>query len=417
LEQIRQLMEAEVKEFAEIVYNAYPGWGFNTPDEKRGMEERLLKTMKENSTSNFYGCFRDGELLGGMRLNDFKMRLGSGKIDAGGLGLVAVHLMHKKEKVAKEIVTFFIKHYRDRKYPIAMLYPFRPDFYKKMGFGFGTKMNQYSVKPKDLPRSGDKSRVRLTLEGDKKLVLDCYMRMAGKNNGMLDRSEVELNDIFNLAQNKVAFYERNGRVEGYMVFMFRKASQDNSLKNDIFIKEFIYEAPEALKGLLAFLNSQEDQINRIIINTQYEDFHYILADPRNASDNIMTAVYHESNLQGIGLMYRVTDTRLFFESMRLYNFNDQNCRLRLNVRDSFIKENDRSVIVHFSDGFAVLSGSEVYDIEVDMDIADFSSMVVGAVRFKALLRYGLAGISDQAFADTVDKIFEMPQKPVCFTAF
>lgn len=417
MEQIRLLREGEIKEFVEIVFNAYPGWGSSTPEGRREMEDRLLTAMREDSTVKVYGCFREGELRGGMRLNDFRMRLGSGKLDAGDLGLVAVHLMHKKEKVAKEIVKFFIRHYRDRKYPIAMLYPFRPDFYKKMGFGFGTKMNQYSIKPKDLPKGGDKSRVRLALEGDKKLILECYMRMAEKTNGMLDRQEPEQNNIFALDQNRLAIYERNGRVEGYIVFMFKKAGQDNALKNDIFIKEFVYENPEALKALLTFLNTQEDQIDRIIINTQAEDFHYMLMDPRNASDNLMTAVYHESNLQGVGIMYRVTDTRLLFESLGQHNFNNQSCRLSFNIRDSFLEENNGSVVVHFTEGRAVISDSNLYDAKVAMDIADFSSLVVGAVSFRTLLSYGIAGISDYNYAGAVDRIFEVSQKPICFTAF
>jgi len=126
MEEIRRLSEAEIKEFVDIVINAYPGWGFNTPEEKQKLEDKLTRTQKEKGTTNFYGFFRENELLGGMRLHDFKMRLGSQKVAAGGLGLVAVHLLHKKEKVAREIVSYFIRHFRERKAPIAMLYPFNP---------------------------------------------------------------------------------------------------------------------------------------------------------------------------------------------------------------------------------------------------------------------------------------------------
>lgn len=417
MEQIRLLEEKEIKEFVDIVVNAYPGWGFNTPEERQKMEERILTAQREDSTINVYGCFRDGELLGGMRFNDFKMRLGLQKINAGGLGLVAVHLMHKKEKVAKDIVTYFLKHYRERKYPIVMLYPFRPDFYKKMGFGFGTKMNQYSIKPKDLPKGGEKNRVKFAAEEDKQHVLDCYARIAERTTGMLDRTEAELNSTFALTQNKIAIYKKDGRIEGYTVFIFKKASQDNGLKNNIFIKEFLYENPEALKALLTFLNTQEDQVNRILFNTMDESFHHILMDPRNASDNLMTAVYHESNLQGVGLMYRVTDTRVFFEALKEHNFNNQTCRLRLNIRDSFIEENNRSVIVYFTEGHATVVDNGEYDAELDLDIADFSSLVVGAVNFKSLLKYGIARISDNKYGDIVEKIFEMPEKPICLTVF
>jgi hypothetical protein len=286
-----------------------------------------------------------------------------------------------------------------------------------MGFGFGTKMNQYSIKPKDLPNEGIKSHVNFALEGDNQQLLDCYGRIAEKTNGMIERTEAEFNGIFIIPQNKVVVYKKDGRVEGYIVFMFKKASQDNALKNDIFIKEFLYENTEALKSLLTFLNTQEDQINRVVLNTLDENLHHILLDPRNGSDNLMTPVYHESNLQGVGLMYRVTDTRVLFDALREHNFNNQNCKLRLNINDSLIKENTESIIVHFIEGKAIISDIGEYDAVVDLDIADFSSLIVGAVGFKPLLKYGIARISDIRYADVVDKIFEMSEKPICLTVF
>jgi predicted acetyltransferase len=417
VELVRRLKEDELKEFVDIVANAYPGLGFNTSEERQRLEEKLIRTQREDDTVNFYGFFRESGLLGGMRLHDFKMRLGTQKVDACGLGLVAVHLMHKKEKVAKEIVTYFLRYYRERRVPIAMLYPFSPDFYKRMGFGFGTKMSQYSIKPKNLPKVGSKINVRFFREGDKQLLLDCYARIAEKTNGMVDRSEAELNNILIVPQNKIAVYMMDGRIEGYIVFAFKKASQDNALKNDIVIKEFLYEDTEALMGILTFLNTQEDQVNRVIFNTLDENFHHLLLDPRNGTDNLMTPVYHESNLQGVGLMYRVTDTRVLFDALKGHNFNNQSCKLRLNINDSFIKENNGSIIVHFTDGKAIVSEGSEYETAVDLDIADFSSLIIGAVGFKALLKYGIASISDSEYADTIDRIFEMPEKPICLTIF
>lgn len=417
VELVKRLKEEELKEFVDIVVNAYPGWGFSTQEERQKLEDKLIRTQREDDTINFYGFFREGKLLGGMRFHDFRMRLGSQKVDACGLGLVAVHLMHKKEKVAKEIVTHFLRHYRERRVPIALLYPFSPDFYKRMGFGFGTKMNQYSIKPKNLPNYGSKKHIKFFQEGDRQLLSDCYARLADKTNGMIDRSEAELNNILIVPQNKIAVYKKDGRIEGYIVFMFKKASQDNGLKNDIFIKEFLYENTESLKELLTFLNTQEDQINRVIFNTLDENFHHLLLEPRDGSDNLMTPVYHESNLQGVGLMYRVTDTRVLFDALKERNFNNQSCKLRLNIRDSFIKENNGSVTVHFADGRAIVSEVSDYEAAIDLDIADFSSLIVGAVGFKALLKYGIAQISDSKYADTVDRIFEMPEKPICFTSF
>lgn len=417
MEIIRSLVEEEIKSFAQIIIDAYPGWVLNTPEEREKLEGDLLKTQLEDSKVNLYGFFRESELLGGMRLHDFKMRLGSQKVDACGLGMVAVHLMHKKEKIAKEMVSYYIRHYRERRIPIAMLYPFNPEFYKRMGFGFGTKMNQYSIKPKSLPKGGEKKHISFFKEGDQQLLLDCYARIAGNTNGMLDRTEAEQDSSINNPQNKIVIYKKDGKIEGYMVFMFKKASQVNALKNDIFVKEFLYENTEALRSILNFLNSQEDQISRIIFNTMDESFHHMLLDPGDGSDKIMTAVYHESNLQGVGLMYRVTDPRVLFDALREHNFNNQSCKIRLNISDSFIEENNGSITLHFTNGRVKIVDEGEYDTTIDMDIASFSSLIVGAVGLKALLKYGLASISEDEYSDIIHRIFKMPEKPICCTVF
>lgn len=58
-----------------------------------------------------------------------------------------------------------------------------------------------------------------------------------------------------------------------------------------------------------------------------------------------------------------------------------------------------------------------YDVEVCMDVAEFSSLLVGAVNFKSLYKYGLAKISDPSYVGVVDKIFAVEDKPICTTPF
>jgi predicted acetyltransferase len=55
------------------------------------------------------------------------------------------------------MMLYFLRHYREQGAPLVALYPFRPDFYRQMGFGYGTKMDQHRVKPSALPRGPSKS--------------------------------------------------------------------------------------------------------------------------------------------------------------------------------------------------------------------------------------------------------------------
>lgn len=414
---IRALEEKDFKEYVELVGNAYPGWRIITAEDKQKLEERLLKTHREDPAVAFFGYFRDGKLLGGMRFHHFDMNYSGVKIKAGGLGLVAVGLPYKKEKVAKEMVLYFLRYFREKGVAITMLYPFRPDFYKQMGFGFGTKMNQYRIKPKAFPKGNTKRHVRLFDVSDRQQLLDCHNRFALAHHGMIEKTQAELDNVLSVSENKLVVYKAEGKIRGYMLFTFRKAAESNLLINDIFVKEFIYENRDALEELLTFLHSQEDQINRVVFNTPDESFHHLFSDPLDGRDNLFTSVYHETNIQGVGLMYRMVDTKALFCSLKDHNFNGQSCKLRISLRDDFLEDNNGTTVIHFIGGKAHTDNDSSYEAEMQIGISALSSFIMGTVSLKALLDFGLAGLSDESFAPIISDLFVVPHKPYCTTLF
>jgi len=410
------LDEEGIKEFIKIGGLAYPFMNIHTQEDLQNQGQRLIKLQNEDSTVNIYGAYRDDELVGGMQLQDLVMNFNGVEMKTGGVGFVAVDLLHKKERVAKDIISYFIDYYRQKKLSMAMLYPFRPDFYKQMGFGFGTKMNHYRIKPASLPKVENKQNIYYLKEQEQEQLIDCYNRFASKTHGMIKRTNIEMCNIV-APGKKTIVYKQEDKIEGYISFFFKKASEVNPLKYDIIVKELIYQNVEVLKQLLNFLHIQFDQINRIIINTQDEYFHYLLKDPRDESEANFTSVYHQSNLQGVGMMYRIIDTVAFFEQLKEYNFNNQNIKLKLNIVDSFVEENSKPFVVDFRAGKPTVTGGIDYDAEISMDISDFSAMIMGCVNFEALLRLGLCEINDISYADTVNSLFRTKDKPVCTTVF
>lgn len=414
--EFRRLDEEGIKEYARIDGLAYPSMNIHTTEDLQKMVERYTKLQNENPAINIFGAYRDDNMVGGMILQDFVMNFNGMELKTGGVGSVAVDLIHKKERIAKDIISYFVDYYRQKQVSIVMLYPFRPDFYKQMGFGFATKMNQYRIKPSSLPKVREKDGVCYLEEKDKELLIDCYNRFAAKTHGMLKRTNVEIENIF-APGKKTIVYKRGNAIEGFLTFFFKKVNEENFLKNDILVKEFIYNDNEAQSQLMNFLHIQFDQINRIIINTQDEYFHYILKDPRDESENVFAPVYHQCNLQGIGLMYRIVDTAAFFVQLRDYNFGGQSIKLKLSIRDTFVEENNQPVIVDFREGKPTVTGGIDYDAEVSMDISDFSALVMGCVDFRGAQRLGLAEISDKTYTDTVNNLFRTKEKPICTTVF
>jgi predicted acetyltransferase len=415
---IRKLAaEQEFIDFTDIAANAYPGFKFQTKEEKKAFIENSMKIQSENPYVNFYGIFEDDNLLGGMRFHDFTMNLLSKKIRVGGVGLVAVHLLHKKEKIAKEIITEFINHYRGEGTSMVMLYPFRPDFYKKMGFGFGTSMNQYKVKPSNLPKGSSKSNIIFAKEEDTAKLLECYTRMYERTNGLVEKYEANISAMFKNPNLKVIAYKVNNKVEGYLSFEFKSGSGKSTMINDMVVNDFVFENTEALGEMMTFLNSQNDQIRYVVFNIQDEDFRFLLDDPRNDADNLFFPVYHECSIQGTGIMYRVIDIHKLFQELGEHNFNDESLKLKLTIRDSFIKDNEGSYIVNFDKGYAVVSDERGYDVEIFIDIADFSSLITCAVSFKSLYKYGRVNVTKEEYVEKINRIFSTASNPVCMTIF
>ncbi|KMJ58422.1 hypothetical protein AB685_11060 [Bacillus sp. LL01] len=410
--EIRELHPGEFGSFVEIASNAYPGMSVNTDEEKQALLERLEK-QTQNSDKRLFGCFKNNLLVGGMLLHNFLMNFHSQQMQVGGLGFVCVDLLHKKEKVAKYLVTYFEEYYRERHVPITALYPFRPDFYRRMGYGYGTKMNKFRFRPDQLPILSKKDVVLLT-EKDASELFCCYERYMLKTHGMMARSIDLMKALFQNPKVKVYGVKDEEAIMGYCSFTFESEKQGNFLSNNILIKELITETPAALQQLVAFLRSQQDQVANIILHTQESDFHYLLQDPRNGTDNIMPHVYHESHTSAVGLMYKVLDLKKVIEAA---TYGLESISVVWKVEDTFMPNFNSSVYVQFKDGRANVLEKSNAEVSVDISISDFSSLIMGAVSFSSLHHLGLLRVSDESKLGNLHNLFSGFTKPVCLTAF
>jgi predicted acetyltransferase len=410
---IRKLSTEEIRTYVDIVVNAYPGFMQSAPDFKERIYTNLVDLQQNEESIEFFGLFRDEKLLGGMRIHYYSMNLYGKSIEVGGIGLVAVDLLHKKEKVAKEMLQFFIHYFKDRGTSLVALYPFRPDFYKKMGFGFGVKMNQYNLAPSSFPNVVTKDGLMFLDESHKELVQECYNRYAEKTHGMMYKTNNEIKSMFKNPNNKLVGYMNDGKLEGYLLFTFKKLSETNFLENNLMIQEWICENPTALAKLNTFIHSQADQIQRVILNSQDDALPFLFDDPRNGSNHIIPSVYHETNTAGVGIMYRISDIDMFFKHHN--HFNKVSCSFKLNVIDSFLAKEPISHVVNLVEG--KLSNKGEPEFLVELDIANLSSLMMGSIDVNRLYQYGLLKIDNINYLETFAQIFENSKQPICMTAF
>jgi predicted acetyltransferase len=414
---IREVNENELDEFARITVEAFPGMKIDTAEARQRMIERLAMIMKE-PVVHFFGAFEDEQMVGVMRCYDFRMKLHDGRAAVGGLGGVAVDLRHKKEHVAADMVRYYLDYYRAKGAALAALYPFRPDFYRRMGFGYGVKLNRYSFAPDALPAGGAAGRVETLSLADRDDVAACYDRFLERSNGLLELPSHVLDGLFNEPAVHLVGYRNGGQLRGYLLFRFEAQPGGNWLLNDMQLRGLVYDDPAALAALLGFLRKQADQVGRIIYETQDETFHYLLGDPRDGSGNLLAGLWHQTNTQGLGIMYRVIDVARLLTVLADHDFGGVTARLRLKLTDTFLPENGGSYRVDFDAGRATLAAADSpADIELSLDVSDFSSLAVGAVDFARLHAYGRAALNDDGHAPLLDRLFHAHARPWCMTHF
>lgn len=409
---VKLLEDQDFKEYVRLSLEAYPAMFTSFSDEQAdGWIKRMQEQQAKGAEILYFGYFRDGKLLGAMRVHIFKINVYGVEMRAGGVGNVCVDLAHKKEHIAKEMMEYYHEYFREKGVPLLLLWPFRHDFYMKMGYGYARKYNKYMYKPEDLPR-GSKMGVAFMGETDIDDMLDCFNKYASVTHGMIYKSRRFFERF--IKRFKVIGYRNGDRVEGFMGFNFKRLDPDNPLRQHIEIEYMVYENPTALSRLLAFLQTQLDQVERVVFMTYDDDLHYVSKDPRNGVPHIFY-INQESNVQGLGIMYRILNKELFFKELAPYNFNGENIRVRFEVHDSFVPENDGAIIVHFVDGRPkVAEGS---DVTVSLNIEYLSSLLMGVVDFRKLWTYGLLELSDETYLDQLDRLFHVQRKPETIEEF
>ncbi|WP_422657000.1 GNAT family N-acetyltransferase [Paenibacillus sp. EC2-1] len=415
---IRKLESSEIPSFVDIAINAYPARVISGTEFRERQISRMTKIQNNIDNVNYYGLYREDRLIAGMRLHEYSMNLYGRMIQVGGVGQVAVDLLHKKERAAKEMIEYFIAHCKSKGISLVLLYPFRPDFYKKMGFGYGTKMNQYYIKPDSFPKAFVKQGLVWLDHKHINQIKECSDRHASTTHGMIFKSTYELDSILSTAGSKAIGYMENGGLKGYIIFNFKNVKTDNFLLNDLVIQEFVYESSEALKQLGTFLHTQNDQIHRIVWSTQDDMIEHWIEDPRNGSDRLLPSVFHESHISGVGLMYKIIDIPKFMIELGLTGaiYSAEPLTLQFMITDSF--SSDERFSLHIDKGSVAVTMGEVEEAaSIEMNISDFSSLFMGVVDVDKLYQYGKIHASDLKAISLLRSCLKNNVKPFCSTAF
>lgn len=351
---------------------------------------------------DYYGAVLDDRVVGRTAVVRMKMNFRSAIIDLTGIGMVLTDMLHKKERVCKTMLKHFIDESLRQGVNIQYLSPFRPDFYKKMGFGYGSTMYRYRIPTASIPSIGAKSELSYFTKGDRQAFLDCYSRHFERTHGEVTRIEFFLPNHLGGGKRTVVRRRGNGIISGALVFTCGE-------NRELIVNEMIYEDVETLHAFCAFLHSQADEFHWVLLNTPDEYLYYLFNEGTNGLSGIEIGKCEVDN------MFRISNVAGLFADLKAVNFNDRNITVGIHILDSFVPANQGRTVVQFIDGYSrvIDGGSATPSVEMTIDVSNFSSLMVGAIDVAALHRMGLITLSDDSKLDELAKLFALGAKPLC----
>ncbi len=153
------------------------------------------------------------------------------------------------------------------------------------------------------------------------------------------------------------------------------------------------------------------------IETQDEAFYLAATDPRDGSDlAVAPPAAHRVAETGLGIMYRILDVE---RALAHLPASAAPFTLKLDVEDAFSPPAGGVRTFRFGPHGAPRRDDAVTapDATLSIGIADLSSVVMGSLRLRDVVRHRLAVLEPRAKLDLVDAAFRAEQPPQCTTRF
>jgi predicted acetyltransferase len=259
--EIRRLEQSEL-ELALPMWSQAFDKGERSMDEWREMEQRF---GDRNVT---YGLFDAAGLQATVLITDCKVSHGPDiLIPLGGVSGVACLPAGRGKGYAGDAVRYVLERMKEAGQVTSALEPFSWRFYQNLGWDWTGVRRRYCVPSRVLRSDPETECVRAATPADRSRIVDLYTEFSGRYRGMLVRTASDWDHVLNDRKKEYAYsflYEKDGRVEGYLVFYGWKEEETR-------IREFLTLTPRAQRALLGLLRRHEMQVKKFAWNAPEND--------------------------------------------------------------------------------------------------------------------------------------------------
>jgi predicted acetyltransferase len=304
----------------------------------------------------------------------------------GGISAVMVHPAYRRRGYAGKLMRAVLRDMRERDVALSLLAPFAHSFYRVFGYELSTEGIEYGLKPSDLPTSPEQSHLRDFREEDLPILMSLYEAEARRHTLSVRRSEGHWRSDEVRKNKDIAVYERDGAVEGYVLYKISGWQQDRDPHRTLRVDELVAATPRAREALLSFLAGLDPMVYGIKHFTpRGEPLH-----PYLKSSYVKASIEPDQMLRLVGVEKALGYLELASE-----------VSLVLDIRDDVIPENHGQYTV--GDG-KVIRGAEAEE-SVSLDVRRLAQLYAGYLPVGDLARHGLLDASSPEAIRSLDSIF------------
>jgi predicted acetyltransferase len=351
----------------------------------------------------------DGRLAGAYRAYRLTQHLAGAPLPVLGVAAVATAPTARRRGVGRAICRHALRLGRERGEVASLLYPFRPSFYRALGWGLAGELHTFRFSPTALPLYAEAVHVRAGAPEDRDLIAACYARVAARSHGLIARDR----PIWSYHLDRIGVYPYlydAGGVRGYLLARFERGPAPEA--GTLAVLELIAEDDEAYRALLGWIAAQRDQVREVSYDARPDErFDLRLSDPRPPSYRPARNLWFPTARRIRGPMLRVLDVAGALEPRTRWGDGTiPALALALEIHDAELPENRGPWRVLLEEGRAYVepaNGARGTDVALTTDAATFSEIYAGTLPPSAALRLGLA--EGEGAIAALDRLFALEE--------
>src|SRR5918997_2255851 len=333
-----------------------------------------------------YVLEEEGEVRASATILPFEVFVDGEAAPMGGVAAVATHPAYRRRGYAGELMRAILRGMRERGMHLSMLNPFAHAFYRAYGWELVGEDIVYTLKPIDLPTSSEQKRVRAYQEEDLPRAMVLLEEEASRYPCCVRRGEGRWREVLAREDWGAAVYEREGRLEGYILYRMSDWREDREPHRTLAVQELVWGTTEAREALISFLAAQDPLVFEVKHSTpRGEPLH-----PYLRSSYVKAEIEPE-------LMLRIVDVE---GALRLLDRAIDE-PLVLEISDDVIEENAASYTVG---GREVVRGAEGVE-RVSLDVRRLAQLYAGYLPARRLARHGLVEPSSPEALELLEQLF------------